>query len=437
MACSLVQDSQSAIPRTPVRGAVYLLTLALCIPTRLFALQMPGHHQFLVPVMTIVVLFAWVIFLRGRLPAVSGNLSLIWFFLVLFGALVFMASWDNPLHQASLMLYGVYLVRIAMFFVLTQVLVGDEHLQAGVERILTGALAILAFMMVSGLLDRIGSYLRASAVAHGVVMRADAGLGDPNFTAFAFNIGLALALVWFATAETLRQRTLSGIACLLLVAGIGRTVSIGGLIGLMVILVLAGWWMIPRAGSRASRLMFVIIGLLCVIAAVGGGLYLARVEQQVSQAEHSIGALGSERLNLTLGGLRMAWVHPLLGVGPANVSRSMPPNLLFPISSPDQGPHDGFVAVADESGIPSSLAWVLSIGLIFWLGWKAERRLRCGEDRKRYLRHVGLWIAGLSCAVQTLALGTQRDPFLWFLLALLLASAWRNLLIRQPGERIA
>ena len=377
---------------------------------------------------------AWVLGRNGRMPAVGGNLSLLWLSLSVFFGLVLVSSWVSPGRPISLALCGAYLARLILFFVLVQICVDDPGLGRNLAKLLPAALAVLAFMMVSGSLEFLGHVLWVEDLTHGFILRAGAGIGDPNLTAFAFNIGLALALAWVATERKAARKVLALLVSLVLVWGIGRTVSLGGLIGLLVVLALVAWFLFPQAGRRSGTLLALTLGLFSIIVLAAGGVYLERINTQIVRSEHSIGAVGSERLNLALGGIAMAASHPLWGVGPANVSADMPPYLPFPISKPKQGPHNLWIAVQDESGIPSLLALVVAGGIIFWLGWRAHSRLRISPNRESYFHHTGLWVAALASAVQSLALGTQRDRFLWFLLALLVASAWRTLVVpRAPA----
>ena len=416
-----------------VRAVVYALTVALCVPAKLLEPMAVAGHPLLVPLLTLGMALAWVLGRNGRMPAIGGNLSLLWLSLSVFFGLVLVSSWVSPDRSTSLSLCGAYLARLVLFFVLVQICVDDPGLERNLARLFPIALAVLALLMVSGSLESLGHVTWVGDLTHGFILRASAGIGDPNLTAFAFNIGLALALAWFAGERRAARKVLALLVSLVLVWGIGRTVSIGGLIGLLVVLVLSAWFLFPKAGRRGGTLMALTLGLFSIIVLAAGGVYLERIHTQVIRSEHSIGAVGSERLNLALGGIAMAASHPLWGVGLANINADMPPYLPFPISDPKQGPHDLWLAVPDESGIPSLLALTVAGGIIFWLGWRAHSRLRASPDRESYFRHTGLWVATLASAVQSLALGTQRDRFFWFLLALLVASAWQTLaLLRAP-----
>ena len=404
-----------------VRVSVYLLVLALCVPTDLFPVLFPGHRQLLVPVATALCGLAWLVFMRGRFTSVRGNMSLIWPSLVIFLGVAVLASVTNVNAAGSLLLVVTYAVRFLMLFVLVQILAEDDWLLVRAQRLLVVGLAIVALLMVTGILDLLGGYLRVSDAGSSTILRASAGLGDPNFTALAFNVGVAFALTWFATASSRMMRSTAVIAVFILVLGIGRTVSIGGLVGLVVVLFLSWWRMVRPAGRRRFGLMLLTAGVLVVIATAAGGVYLARIKQQVTSAQHSIGALGTERLNLSIGGLRMAVAHPILGVGPNNVAESMPPYLLFPISEPEQGAHDGFISIMDETGIPSFLLLCFVGALILNISIRCQRHLRKELDRYRFLVGEGIGIALVATLVQTLALDTQRYPILWLVFALALA----------------
>ena len=408
-----------------LRLSVYVLVLALCVPTDLFSALFPGQRQLLVPLATALAVVAWIIFMRGRFTAIRGNVSLIWASLILFLGLALLSAVTHPNAADSLALIAAYTTRFAMAFVLVQIMVDDDGLLVRVQRLLVVALAVLALLMVSGILDRFGGYLLVTEAAGSRIGRASAGLGDPNFTALAFNIGLALGLSWFATARRRGERWLTVASSLVLVLGIGKTVSIGGLVGLVLILTLFCWRMVRLAGRRRWGLTLLTAGMLVAIATAAGSVYLARIQQQAVRAHQSIGTLGTQRLNLSLGGLRMAAANPILGVGPANTADAMPGYLLFYSSEPNQESHNGFIDIMDETGIPSFLLMAGMGILMFKLARSAQRCLRKAGDRYWYLIGEGAWIALAATLVQTLALGTQRQPFLWLVMALVLSLALR------------
>lgn len=406
---------------------MYLLTLTLCVPTDLFSALLPGHRQLLVPVATALCCLAWLIFMRGRFTAVRGNMSLVWALLVIFLGLAVLSAVTNVNVVDSLLLVATYAVRFVMLFVLVQILTEDDFLLVRVQRLLVIVLAFVAFLMMTGILDSLGGYLRPTEAGGLTILRASAGLGDPNFTALAFNIGVAFGLAWSVSAATRTMRYVAIAAVLVLVLGIGKTVSIGGLVGLAVVLFLSWWRMMRVAGRRRSSLVLLTIGILVAMVVVGGGMYLARIQQQAARAQHSIGSLGTQRLNLSLGGLKMAVQHPFSGVGLANTSRSMPGYLPFYSSQPNQESHDGFIDIMDETGIPSFLLMVGIWVLVFRLVCRANAHLRRYNLRFWFMVGEGFWIAMVATLIQTFALGTQREPLLWFILALMLAFSLRIL----------
>ncbi|MHB8425160.1 MAG: O-antigen ligase family protein [Gammaproteobacteria bacterium] len=416
------------------RLAVYVLTLVLCVPSDLFAKVMPGHRQFLLPAAVALLLLVWLVADRGRLRAFTGLMSVLWAALALFLLWVVAASVLHPNVRESMALVGAYLVRMVMLFVLVQILSGDWELLIRTQRLLVVGLGLLGLLMVTGLLDRFGGQVLATDVGGLHINRATAGLGDPNLTALIFNIGVALALGWLVTASSPRRRLLAGCIALLLVVGIGRTVSLGGVFGLVAVLWLTFWWMAPRAGYPLRWTLTLFIGgLMLAIIAVAGGVYLERLQQQAVRTEQSAGNFGSQRLNLALGGMRMAVANPLFGEGPVNVPAAMPVYVPFQSDNSKNGVHDGYISVAAESGLPS---WLLIMGAAAISGTlfsRALRRARHSDYRESYLIGGGIAVALVASLVQTAALDTQRQPFLWFVAALALSFAahWR-----QPPSRL-
>ena len=427
-------DAASAHQFRLTRLAVYVLTLVLCVPSDLFAKVMPGHRQFLLPAAVALLLLVWLVADRGRLRAFTGLMSVLWAALALFLLWVVAASVLHPNVRESMILVGAYLVRVVMLFVLVQILSGDWELLIRTQRLLVVGLGLLGLLMVTGLLDQFGGQVLATDVGGLHINRATAGLGDPNLTALIFNIGVALALGWLVTASSPRRRLFAGCIALLLVVGIGRTVSLGGVFGLVVVLWLTFWWMVPRAGYPLRWTLTLFIGgLMLAIIAVAGGIYLERLQQQVVRTERSAGNFGSQRLNLALGGMRMAVANPLFGEGPVNVPAAMPVYVPFQSDNGKNGVHDGYISVAAESGLPS---WLLIMGAAAIAGTlfsRALRRARYSDYRESYLIGGGIAVALVASLVQTAALDTQRQPFLWFVAALALSFAahWR-----QPSSRL-
>lgn len=415
------------------RIALYLLTIAICIPTDLFSTSLFGNRQLLVPLATLFMVMTWLVLKRGRMPVMQGSIGIIWIALLLFICVSVLSSVSHPNSVESLQLVAVYAVRFVMLFILVQSMATDTYMIMRVQRLLAGVLGLVALLTISGLLDRFGhNVMRNYIGSNTVVTRISAGFGDPNFTGFTFNVGLAMALAWFATAETRARRIMAAATALLLVAGIGRTVSIGGLVGMVVILLLAYWRMARFAGPRRWGLVLLSAGALAVIVAVAGGVYMMRMHQQVAQSQVALSSLGTERLNLTVGGLRMGWAHPLLGVGAANTDEFMPRYLLTLIDNPYQEAHNGFIDVMDESGVPALLLFLLIVLLVVRLANAAQRHLRKIGERTQYLVREGGYLALIATLVQSLALGTQRNPHFWFVIAFVLAASWNVL---YPPQR--
>ncbi len=412
------QPSRMSITRI----SVYFLTLAICVPTDL-NISAINERPLLVPFATFLVLLVWIVLQRGRLVAVHGALGLIWRALILFIAVTVLSALIHPNAAASMAVLGAYVDRFVMLFVLVQIMALDYQLIVRVQHLLASILAVVALLMISNIFGVFGGLQQFTKVAGRLVNRDVSGLGDPNFTALIFNIGLAMALAWFATAESRWRRVMATVVALLLMAGVAKTVSIGGLVGLVVVLVL-GFWRIARfASHRRWGVTLLTVGLLAAIVAMAGSFYSLRIQQQIAASEQSVGNFGSSRLNLSIGGLRMIAANPLLGVGLSNVAEYMPQYLLFPIYNPQQGAHDCFISVMAESGIPSFLLLGFVGIMLFKLVVRTQRHLKKTGNRYWYLIGEGTWIALLATLVQALALETQREPTVWLTVALALSLA--------------
>lgn len=422
------------VGRQATAGVVFLLIAAISVPADIFSVAMPGHRQYLVPAMSLLTGLVWLILWRARLPAIRGRVGIAWAACAVFIGLNVVAALVHPRPFDSLALVGTYAARAGMAFVLVQLLVEEPALLLLATRWLWMLLTVIALLLITGVLLHAGGYLRATEAAGLHIERASAGFGDPNFTALVFNAGLAMALGWLAIGPTIARRVTAGAASLVLVIAIGRTVSLGGLIGLMVTLGLTGWWVALRAPARRRQALLALTGgLVLAIVAAGGGAYLARIQQQTVRSSRSLGAFGTERLNLAIGGSRMAAMHSIAGVGQANVSRRMPVYLPYPISDPEQGPHNTILAVADESGVPALLLLLFATGVIAMVMSSALRRARSTGLRSWQLLGWALATAAVAALVQSFALSTQRQTFLWLIGSLV--AAWSVTTLRVNHER--
>ncbi|HPB30358.1 MAG TPA: O-antigen ligase family protein [Candidatus Sumerlaeota bacterium] len=116
-------------------------------------------------------------------------------------------------------------------------------------------------------------------------------------------------------------------------------------------------------------------------------------------------------------GLKMIADHPIAGVGLGNY----PEHYLRYVNDPGmvpRTPHNSYIAIGAEMGIPSLLAFLLIHLLAFRALWKACRSMRMSGDREGLLYAAA--IAGALAAVVIIGLfhSLQVTKYLWILLAL-------------------
>lgn len=402
------------------RGAAYFLALSLCVPAELVNSLLRGTRPFLMPLATGILLLAWLVVRearsctpwRGAYPAIWGLLAafLIWATAV---------AITSPQTPDSLADVAAYATRFAMVYALVQLLAADMVSLERVWRFIPAGLSVLVLLSFAGIVGAGSSYETMAGALK--IDRVAVGIGDANLTALALNVGLCGALASLAAGHGLRQRGLALAATAVLVIGVARTVSLGGLAGLLLVLVLTALRAGPGGSARRPFVAVVAAGIAVLTIGIAGAAYYARAEEQVVLSEANAGALGSERLNLAAGGVRMVWQHPLTGVGSANVASSMPLFLPFAMFRPNQGAHNLFIEVADESGLPAALLLIAVFAYAFGLLRQGLHQARAANFRRGYLTGSSLGIAIAATLVQSMAVASQRDPFLWLLVALALA----------------
>lgn len=456
---------------SPPRWLMVVLSVwvfALCFPIDLAARYFPGHRPLLLPLATGVLAIAW-LWGQGRQALVATRRSDVQLYglLALFLILTFLSALLNPSVRSSLLAWGAYLVRVVFCVTLIQVWTKYPVL---LRKMLFWIALLLGLVVVCESLLTIPGTVRVSATVTGQVLRYASGLGDPNNTALILNMAFLWVLASFVTAETPRVRIVCLVLCAILLAGIMRTVSLGGLIGLGVGVML--WVLIQRMGRYRwmgwvtpwETLAIVLVLLADVI--VFGTSYWPRIEQQVVRVEvalvgHEPGPLltanqqspyspetgavnlppnstpghghrllnavkgfASNRGGLWIGAFEMSATHPWWGVGPANVAPQMPKYYPRPFPSgfiKRQGAHNLFLALAAESGIPALLCVLVIGGFLTTRLIRGLVQARDGPVRE-WIWGVTIGSTWIATLIQSLALGTERAPFLWLLVAVV--AAW-------------
>lgn len=402
------------------RGAAYFLALSLCIPAEFVNSLLGGTRPFLVPLATGMLLLAWLVARDARsLTPWKGTYPAIWSLLVMFLAWTAAVALAGLQTADSLAVVAAYATRFAMVYVLVQLLAVDLVSLARVWRLLPVGLTALVLLSFTGVADLAGSYETTAGALK--INRVAVGIGDANLTALALNVGLTGALSWLASGRDLWRRILASAMIAVLTIGIARTVSLGGLAGLLLVL---GFTALRNGSGGGVHRPFVIlmaVGIVALTIGIAGVAYFARAQEQVRLSEANFGALGSERLNLAAGGIRMAWQYPFAGAGLSGVADLMPRFVPFAMFRPNQGAHNILIEVADETGIPSAILLVAVFVYVFRLLRRGIGRAKAARFKDGYAIGSALATAIVATLVQSMAVASQRDPFLWLLVALAMA----------------
>lgn len=197
---------------------------------------------------------------------------------------------------------------------------------------------------------------------------------NPNHLAGFLELVLPLAITFTLMSRLGHAaKVVTGYAALVIVAGIGFTVSRGGWIASVLGLLLLAAFVMRRRGSRIAMLAFCI-----VIAGVAGGL-LANSQFSQRRFEQMIagGRLDDVRFQLWKPTVQMWRDHLWLGVGPAHFDHRFPEyRPRFIQMSPDRAHNDYLNLLADWGVVGAAIVaagWALLFAGVF-KAWKFVQR---------------------------------------------------------------
>lgn len=239
--------------------------------------------------------------------------------------------------------------------------------------------------------------------------RARGPLNDPNDLAFVLVVAIPLAV---AIGRLHARRTWSAVAVACLV-GATATVSRGGAVALMVMLVwaIATGVVRPRAVLARTAEALTLLGALVYV-------FHAKVQQALEQKAFIAGTNVNTRLDRWTAALEMTGSHPLLGVGPAgfrlnyeSVSR------VYDSEATPLGTvvHQMLLEVCSELGIPALAAFTAFLGLA--VASARRTRLASGPDDLDGVLASGVEAGLLGVLAASVFLTEQYYLPLWMLAA--------------------
>ncbi len=260
-------------------------------------------------------------------------------------------------------------------------------------------------------------------------------------TALVLSVGIAFALQYLLAPRPLRQRLFLVVSLLLMVFAQIETVSFFVPLVTGSVLLLTLFLGERKAlGARARRPGRVLWRLLLVATILVGGILAAgplqeRIQYQVANVQsRGVDYLGSKRVGLWVGAIRLIAVNPWLGTGPGTAQFFIPSYSDLPDTN-NFGAHSTFLGLAADAGVAASGLMLALWLVVLWSVWKALRRASSvSRDMAVYGRAI--LISLLALLVAALAHDLERSRWLWLLLGMGMAyveivKGWEK---RQGGK---
>lgn len=212
----------------------------------------------------------------------------------------------------------------------------------------------------------------------GVTARHSGPVEDPNYWARTLALCAPLALGLSARRGVPLRRAGWLAAGATLCAGVAVTQSRGGL--LAVGLACLAWFALACGGYRRALLVGPLVVALALLSVPNLGARLADL------ADFAAGDPGgdvslADRLTVQRLGADMFLANPVLGVGPGNFLLALPESERRLGVTPTEriGPHNLYLEMAAEGGLPGLTAWLLFYGGALFLALRALLLLRPPE----------------------------------------------------------
>ena len=267
--------------------------------------------------------------------------------------------------------------------------------------------------------------------------RATGGVGDPNFFANIQLVVLPIVLVLAADAKVRWQRYFLGFTALVGVASILSTLSRGGLIALILVLVLIPFIparaIFPSPRHKAVIIAFLAVGLLVLFSRPGfRGEVVKRATTifNSQQADQSGSSAGSGREEIWKAATHSIRDHPVLGVG-FGAFKSVSNQLLYTTPGVDLGKfpprpngietHSAYIGTTAELG-PFGLFLFLGVIISTMLALR-RTAVRARNAGAHFLSRVSnaLVLSLVGWALSSMFIETETSRPLWIVIGLSLA----------------
>ena len=239
---------------------------------------------------------------------------------------------------------------------------------------------------------------------------------EGNEFALALNLGFSILVGLSYVVSQRAARYGTRIMALFCAAAVVGTFSRSGFLGLASSVLLFAWYS-PRRLLNLGALCVVVIAVLPLLPQRA----LTRYQSIPTAAELDPSAIA--RIQSWETGLQMIKAHPLFGVGPLNFqsqySHYFLQKYMDAANYHPRAPHNAYVCLAAESGIPSMLLFIAFVGATI---------VRMGRIRRRLLQWPGTErLAGYCLTIQitlmvylipNFFISRQNEDLMWHLVGI-------------------
>jgi probable O-glycosylation ligase (exosortase A-associated) len=256
-------------------------------------------------------------------------------------------------------------------------------------------------------------------------MQGPGGLmSEENEYALGMNMAIPILFLMAQTEDRGWLRKCFRIAAFGCAATVIFTYSRSGLLGLIMVCGLLAFYSRRRVLAGVA---LALAGIVFLIVAPEGAIERYKTIPTATQNDPS----AMQRIQMWETAILMAKAHPYFGVGPRNFEQSVPK---FSGYEP-RAPHNAFMSLMAESGIPSCLlfiAIVLTASTVSWLNW---RRLRNHPESRTLANYcLIVHITLIVYLVPNFFINRQDFDLMYHLVGL---SAGMNLVVRRViAERL-
>ncbi len=312
---------------------------------------------------------------------------------------------------------------VVILFLLTQNVLREERHLAELGWILIVSLTFTAIYVI---FEQVRTFLAAGGSLSATELHlADLALGDINTTAMQISMGIpwAIYFMWMIRGTGHLAGYGLVLAIGILSVGVLSTLSMGAFVGLCAILFMT----IPLLKSRAQRVRLALLAIVLLAVALASPLSQRLDEQLGAIQEQEPSQWFSARVFVWQVSLQAISRATMTGYGPGTESTFEATREYLPAEViqwqlrtgrlPGTVPHNLFLSVVMEFGIPGLLLFLAFLTSVLWPLWRAIRRQwQMPEVRPSLYAGLAILVSLIAFLVQGMALSVHLDKYLWLLL---------------------